>query len=129
MWRRAHLGRAQPVRKMARMMRADVVIGADLGKTEDQTLDEIMDIVIDPRTERIACVLVCRGSFLGLGRELVAVRWRDLRATEDHEIYVLNTSKTAFMEAPMIDRANFEKSDDEAGRESLDRFWSERIGG
>ena len=110
------------------MMRADVVIGADLRNTEDQKLGEIMDIVIDPRTERIAYVLVYRGGFLGLGRELVAVRWRHLRATEDHEIYVLNTSKTAFMEAPRTDRANFEKSDDVAWRELLDRFWSERIG-
>jgi sporulation protein YlmC with PRC-barrel domain len=114
---------------MARMMRADVVIGADSRNSEDQKLGEIMDIVIDPRTERIAYVLVYRGDFLGMGRELVAVRWRDLRATEDHEIYVLNTPKTAFMEAPMIDRASFEKSDDEAWRESLERFWSERIGG
>ena len=110
------------------MMRADVVIGADLRNTEDQKLGEIMDIVIDPRTERIAYVLVYRGGFLGLGRELVAVRWRDLRTTEDLEIYVLNTSKTAFMEASKNDRANFEKSDDVAWRELLDRFWSERIG-
>lgn len=126
-WRRAHLETAQPVVGMKRLMRADIVIGADIRNLKDEKLGEIEDIVLDPVQKNIAYVLASRGGFLGIGEKRVAVRWKDLRVTEDHELYVLNLKKTAFDEAPTVDRANFEKTADPGWRQELDRFWDQNL--
>lgn len=127
-WRRAHLANAVPVTEMGRLMRADVVIGADLRTPDDATLGEIEDVVLDPQRQTIAYVLVARGGFLGLGKELVAARWTDLRATDDHEIYVLDVSLEAFAAAPKVKRSNFEASSGQDWHDSLDEYWADVIG-
>ena len=123
-WRRAHLARATPVAGMDRLMRADVVIGADLRTPDDETLGEIEDVVLDPQRQTIAYVLVSRGGFLGMGEDLVAVRWSDLRATDDHEIYVLDASPDEFAAAPKVERTTFGESAGEAWRNGLDQYWT-----
>nr|WP_306264850.1 PRC-barrel domain-containing protein [Pararhizobium sp. IMCC3301] len=127
-WRRAHLAKALPVTEMDRLMRADVVIGADLRTPDDATLGEITDVVLDPKLKTIAYVLVSRGGFLGMGEELVAVRWTDLRATDDHEIYVLDASPESFAAAPKVERRNFGESSGDTWRNSLDQYWAGVIG-
>ena len=122
-WRRAHLAQATPMTEMDRLMRADVIIGADLRTPDDVKLGEIEDVVIEPRQQRLAYVLASRGGFLGLGEDLVAVRWADLRATADHEVYVLEATPEAFEAAPKVARGNFEESSDEAWRGALDQYW------
>lgn len=123
-WRRAHLAQASPVTDMDRLMRADVVIGADIRTPEDTMLGEIEDIVLDPARQTIEYVLASRGGFLGLGEELVAVRWTDLRATADHEIYVLEASPEAFAAAPMVERDSFDESGEDEWRDTLDQYWA-----
>lgn len=128
-WRRAHLANAKPVTEMDRLMRADVVIGADLRTPEDEKLGEIEDVVLDPAERNIAYVLVSRGGFLGMGEDLVAVRWQDLRATSDHEIYVLDVPTAAFEEAPTVASRNFAQTASQSWREQMDRFWDEQLEG
>ena len=123
-WRRAHLAQAIPVTAMDRLMRADVIIGADIRTPEDTTLGEIEDIVLDPARQTIAYVLASRGGFLGLGEELVAVRWTDLRATADHEIYVLEASPEAFAAAPKVGRGRFQEDGYDGWRDTLDQYWA-----
>jgi len=60
--------------------------------------------------------------FLGLGRELVAVRWTDLHATDDHKIYVLFASPEGFAVAPKVERSNFVASSGQDWRVSLDEY-------
>ena len=123
-WRRAHLAKAVPLTEMGRLMRADVVIDADIRTADDTMLGEIKDVIFDPKRQTIAYVLASRGGFLGLGQELIAVRWTDLRATEDHEIYVLDVSPEAFIAAPKVERQNFAESFDEGWRNRLDQYWA-----
>ncbi|MCQ0090441.1 PRC-barrel domain-containing protein [Roseovarius sp. M141] len=123
-WRRVHLAKAVPVTEMDRLMRADVIIGVDLRTADDTMLGEIKDIVLDPKRQTIAYVLASRGGFLGLTEELIAVRWADLRATDDHEIYVLDVSPEAFAAAPKVERRNFEASSGQGWRNSLDQYWA-----
>lgn len=72
-WPRAHLETAQPVTGMTRLMRADIVIGAEIGTAKDEKVGEIEDVVLDPVQQNIAYVLASRGGFLGIGEKLVAV--------------------------------------------------------
>lgn len=127
-WRRAHLARATPVTEMDSLMRAEIVIGADIRTPEDEELGEIEDIVLDPARQTIAYVLASRGGFLGLGRELVAVRWSDLRATTDHEIYVLDAAPDAFAAAPKVERGSFDRTGDDDWRSTLEGYWTGVLG-
>jgi len=122
-WRRAHLAKAVPVTEMDRLMRADVIIGVELRTADDTMLGEIKDVLLDPQRQTIAYVLASRGGFWGLGEELIAVRWTDLRATDDHEIYVLDASSEAFAAAPKVERQNFAESFGEDWRNRLDQYW------
>lgn len=126
-WRRAHLARATPVTEMSRLMRADVVVGADIRTPDDEKLGEIEDVVIDPERQAIAYVLASRGGFLGLGEELVAIRWADLRATADHEVFVLDASIDAFASAPKVERGSFEETSDDSWRSNLDQYWGRAV--
>jgi sporulation protein YlmC with PRC-barrel domain len=126
-WRRAHLANAMPVTDMDRLMRVDLVTGADLRTPKDETLGEIKDVVLDAKRQTIAYVLVSRGGFLGLGKELVAIRWTDLRATANHEIFVLDATPEAFAAAPKVERWNFEESAGEAWRDDLDEYWASAV--
>jgi sporulation protein YlmC with PRC-barrel domain len=128
-WRRAHLANAKPITEMDRLMRADVVIGADLRNSEDEKLGEIEDVVLDPAARAIAYVLVSRGGFLGMGEELVAVPWQDLRATADHEIFVLDVPTSAVDEAPAVDSTNFAQTVSQSWRQEMDRFWDDQLKG
>lgn len=95
-WRRAHLARAKPAVEMDHLMRANILIGSEIRSPNDEKLGEIDDVVLSSRKQDILYVLVARAGFLGFRKKLVAVRWSDLRATEDHELYLLDTSPKAF---------------------------------
>lgn len=122
-WRRAHLSETRPVGEMHRPMRAKVLVGSELRNLQDEKLGVIEDLVLDPKGRDIAYVLVSRGGFLGLGTKLVAVRWGDLRATEDHELYVLDAPETALENAPQVDSGNYRDTGDPGWRESLSSYW------
>ncbi|MDX3966868.1 MAG: PRC-barrel domain-containing protein [Bradyrhizobium sp.] len=122
-WRRAHLARAKPVAEMGHVMRADILIGSDIRNLKDEKLGEVDDIVLNPEQRGILYVLASRGGFLGFGEKLVAIRWSDLRATEDHELYVLDVPAKAFEDAPAVDRRNFEKTADAAWQRTLGDYW------
>ncbi len=128
-WRRAHLANAKPVTAMRRLMRADVVIGAEVRNPQDEKLGVIEDVVLDPSDGSIVYVLVGHGGFLGFGRQLVALRWQDLRATTDHEIFVLDVAESVITDAPAVDAENFAQTADPSWRQELDQFWDERLKG
>ena len=122
-WRRAHLARAKPVVAMDHLMRAKILIGSEIRNLKDEGLGKIEDIVLNPDKRDIRYVLVSRGGFLGVGETWVAARWSDLRATEDHQLYVLEVSQKALDDAPRVDRQTFAKTADPEWQRSLDKYW------
>ena len=122
-WRRAHLARAKPVAAMDHLMRAKILIGSEIRNLKDESLGKVEDIVLNPDKRDIRYILVSRGGFLGIGEKWVAIRWTDLRATDDHELYVLDVAPKALDDAPPVERRNFAKTADPAWQHSLDRYW------
>ncbi len=126
-WRRAHLARAHPLAAMCAPVPATALIGADLRNKADERLGEIADVVLDPTSGSVALVLVARGGLLGLGTDLVAVRWQDLRATEDHETFVLDVPGSLFQSAPTVDERSFGETVRGPWRHTVDRFWDNAL--
>ena len=126
-WRRAHLAGSHKLSSMERSIHAAGLIGAELRNPEDQGLGEIVDLIFEPATARATLVLVVRGGFMGFGGDVVAVRWSDLHATEDHELFVLDVSMSDFEKAPGIDGHNLQKIVRGSWRESLNEFWNKSL--
>lgn len=122
-WRRAHLSRAEPVAQMNHLVRADILIGSDIRNLKDERLGEIEDLVLNPKERNILYVLVSRGGALGFGEKLVAIRWSDLRATADHELYLLDVPAQVLKDAPEVDRHNFEKTVTPDWQRTLSAYW------
>lgn len=126
-WRRAHLARAHRVTAMNRPIHAAILIGAELRNIKDQRLGEIVDVIFGAEQARAQLVLVARGGFLGFGGDIVAVRWNDLRATEDHELFVLDVKLTDFKKAPIINGLSLPKVVRGPWRDALDKFWENAL--
>jgi hypothetical protein len=122
-WRRAHLAGAKPVAEMGHLMRAEVLVGSEVRNLKDERLGEISDIVLNPAEHKILYVLVARGGFLGIGTKLVAVRWSDLRATNDHELYVLDVPPKAVEDAPKVDPTDFATTAGAEWLRLLNQYW------
>lgn len=122
-WRRAHLARSKQVAEMNHLMQASTVIGAEIRNLKDQRLGEITDIILNPAKQDILYVIASYGGFLGFGEKLLAIRWTDLRATADHELYVLDVSPHAFDAAPAVGPANFAETADPAWQRALAQYW------
>jgi sporulation protein YlmC with PRC-barrel domain len=122
-WRRAHLARAKPVAAMDHLMRAKILIGSEIRNLKDERLGKVEDIVLNPDKRDIRYILVSRGGFLGIGGKWVAIRWNDLRATEDHELYVLDVAPTALDDAPSVERRTFANTADPEWQRSLGQYW------
>lgn len=122
-WRRAHLARSKPVAGMNHLMLASLLIGAEIRNLNDDRLGEITDIILNPAKQDILYVTATRGGFLGFGEKLLAVRWADLRATDDHELYVLDVTPKALADAPALNRRNFAETADPAWQHSLAQYW------
>lgn len=122
-WRRAHLARATLVAEMNHLIGADILIGSEVRNLKDDRLGEVEDLVLNPKKQEVLYVLISHGGFLGFGEKLVVVRWRDLRATEDHALYVLNVPPKAFNDAPTIKREDYARTADPKWQRSLDQYW------
>lgn len=122
-WRRAHLARSRPVAEMDHLIRAGILIGSEIRNLKDERLGEITDVVLNPERRDILYVFASRGGFLGFGEKVLAVRWMDLRTTEDHEMYVLDVAPKAFDDAPVVDRTNFATTAAPEWQRSLNQYW------
>jgi hypothetical protein len=122
-WRRAHLSRSKSVAEMGHLMRTSILVGSEIRNLKDQKLGNIADIVVNPAKQEILYVIASRGGFLGFGEKLVAVRWGDLRATEDQEVYVLDVEPKALEAAPRLDRQNLAQTADPGWQQALARYW------
>jgi hypothetical protein len=128
-WRQERLVAARPVSELGGSIRIDNVLGADLRNLQDEDLGDIEDVVFDEQGD-LSYVLVGRGGFLGIGQELVPVRWQDLRAAPDLDTFVLDVPEQAFEQAPAVDRDVFADADTYAQRrDEIEAFWNEHLQG
>jgi len=128
-WRQELLVQAQPVSEVGGTIRIDNVLGADVRNLQDEDLGDIEDVVLDEQGN-IAYVLIGRGGFFGIGQDLVALRWQDLRAVPNADTFVLDVDEEVLEQAPTVDRDAF--ADSEAygqQRTEIDSYWDQQLQG
>lgn len=124
-WRGEYLGAAVKVSELQRPLRADEIIGTDVRNMRDEDLGDVEDVVLGSDGQ-IKYVIVSTGGFLGMGEELVPVRWNDLRMTTEpyRDTLVLDVSEDTFQQAPRVENRNFSNLTADADN-TFERFWED----
>jgi len=99
-------------------IKASTIIGTRVVDTKGDKLGEIKEIVIDPRSGRVAYAVISFGGFLGLGTKLFAIPFSALvyKVTESDLVaseYVLDVTRERLQAAPGFDADHWPLMDDE----------------
>jgi len=109
-------------------IKASTIIGTQVVDPKGNLLGDIKEIVIDPRTGRVAYAVVSFGGFLSLGEKLFAIPFSafeykvtksDLVASE----YVLNISRERLQAAPGFDADHWPLMRDEKWHRDLHTYY------
>ena len=129
-WRSQWLQTAVPVSEMEGSINLDQIIGADVRSMQDEDLGDVEDVVLGAEGG-IEYALVSRGGFLGMGDEMIPVRWQDLRVTPApySDTLVLPVQEAALENAPSVDGDVSEAVTSEEWRQQVDSYWDQAIDG
>lgn len=104
-------------------VKASSVIGSHVVNATAESLGEIKEIVIDPKSGRVAYVVVAFGGFLGLGKKLFAIPFSAFDYNLTNNDYVLNIPKERLEQAPGFDAAHWPAMSDEMWNRDVYKFY------
>ncbi|MCA9427863.1 MAG: PRC-barrel domain-containing protein [Candidatus Omnitrophica bacterium] len=69
------------------------LIGMEVRNQQGETAGKVYDVLIDPKKKSAPMAIVSFGGFLGIGDDLYAIPWNELKHSHDGEACVLNVPK------------------------------------
>ena len=84
-------------------VKASSIIGTDVVNPKGDSLGNVKEVVIDPRTGKVAYAVVSFGGFLGRGEKLFAIPFSLFEYNVAKNEYVLDVSKERLDAAPGFD--------------------------
>ena len=106
-------------------VKASSIIGTNVVSRNGDSLGDIKEVVIDPRTGRVAYAVVAFGGFLSMGEKLFAIPFSALEYNVTKSDYVLDVSKEKLEAAPGFDKDHWPSMADEKWNRDVYRY-SER---
>ena len=94
-------------------VKASSVIGTNVVNPAKDNLGTIKELVIDPRTGRVAYAVVCLGGFLSMGAKLFAIPFGSFAYDFDRNEYVLDIARERLEAAPGFDPNHWPTMSDE----------------
>jgi len=104
-------------------VKASSIIGTDVVNPEGDSLGDIKEVVIDPRTGRVAYAVVSFGGFLSMGEKLFAIPFSALVFKVTKNEYVLDVSKERLKAAPGFDPDHWPKMSDEKWNRDVYKYY------
>jgi sporulation protein YlmC with PRC-barrel domain len=101
-WQRRQIAAAVPVTDKTIAFRSDQLLDTDVRNPQDQGLGSVHDLVMDPKTGKIAYLIVARGGVFGFDRKYVPIPWDDFKMTRNASLLVLDATKATMDGAPEI---------------------------
>ena len=123
-WRQQQVATAQPVTGKDTSFRSDELVGTDVRDPQDNALGSVEDLVISPKTGRIAYLVVGRGGIFGIDEKYVPIPWDDFKITQNANLLVLDTTKAVMEGAPRVDQDQFAaRGHFEQQSQTVDAYW------
>ena len=114
---------SQPQKVSNSPVKASSIIGSNVVNRLGDGLGDIKEVVIDPRTGRVAYAVVSFGGFLSMGEKLFAIPFSALEYNVTRSDYVLDVSKERMEDAPGFDKDHWPSMADEKWNRDVYRYY------
>ena len=104
-------------------VKASSIIGTDVVNPKGDNLGDVKEVVIDPRTGRVAYAVVSFGGFLSMGEKLFAIPFSALDYDAEKNEYVLDVSKERLEAAPGFDADHWPAMSDEKWNRDVYKYY------
>jgi sporulation protein YlmC with PRC-barrel domain len=101
-WRQDEIAAAQPVTNNANSFRSDQLLGTDVRTPQNEALGSVDDLVMSPKTGKIAYLVIARGGIFGIGEKYVPVPWENFKVTPKANLLVLDATRKMMSDAPQV---------------------------
>jgi sporulation protein YlmC with PRC-barrel domain len=99
------------------------IIGTDVVNPQGDDLGDVKEVVIDPRTGRIAYAVVSFGGFLSMGEKLFAIPFSSFKYNVTTNKYVLDVTKERLKAAPGFDADHWPSMSDEKWNRDVYKYY------
>jgi sporulation protein YlmC with PRC-barrel domain len=104
-------------------VKASSIIGTDVVDPDGKNLGDVKEVVIDPRTGKVAYAVVAFGGFLSMGEKLFAIPFSALEYNVEENEYMLDISKERLEAAPGFDADNWPSMADEKWNRDVYKYY------
>jgi len=104
-------------------VKASSMIGTDVVNPKGESLGDVKEVVIDPRTGRVAYAVVSFGGFLGMGEKLFAIPFNAFKYDVEENEYVLDVSQDKLKAAPGFDPDKWPSMKDEKWNRDMSTYY------
>ena len=104
-------------------VKASSMIGTDVVSPKGENLGDVKEVVIDPRTGRVAYAVVAFGGFLGMGEKLFAIPFSAFSYNVEKNEYVLDISKERLKAAPGFDADHWPAMSEEKWNRDVYKYY------
>ena len=107
--------------KVRRTDKASGLLGMEVRNSENQTLGEVKDLVMEMNSGKVSYAVLSVGGFLGIGEKLIALPPGALKVAEGGEYLLLNADKAKIQAAPGFAATAWPAP----GDPEVNRFWND----
>lgn len=104
-------------------LKASSMIGTSVVNPGGDNLGDVKEVVIDPRSGKVAYAVVSFGGFLGMGEKLFAVPFSALQFNPEENEYLLDVPKDRLKMAPGFDPEHWPAMSDEKWNREVYKFY------
>ena len=127
-WQRMQVAAAVPVTDKTLAFRSDQLLDTDVRNPQDQGLGSVHDLVMDPKTGKIAYLVVARGGVFGFDQKYVPIPWDNFKMTKNADLLVLDATKAAMEGAPEVTEDQFTAAGHfDQERQKVDAYWKTHL--